>query len=285
MMCIYLTFYIIYTESEKNLRNIEAEKLCNELDKIIYIPIKRELSNKQNKVYNDIFLLKEEIIPCLIDKIIEIKIVNDPREEFNTEHYVRTGDIAFFILLDLIDVSIYEIFPEELIAYWQDSGMKGYFRYIENFENRKSLQYSIKDWYNNIYLKNKTEMKLDFNCGNYQKVVIPNFEKLKIFIMNNEKIDKLQNLNIFKFLKYVDLTYNKINYIDEMKNLNNLKGLYLSNNKIECIDNINNLINLKQLNLSNNNIKNIDSLEKLTNLELLLLNNNKIENAYSISKF
>lgn len=80
--------------------------------------------------------------------------------------------------------------------------------------------------------------------------------KNPIFLLNDLKISKIDNLNIYK---------------------DNMKELYLQRNGISTIENLDFLENLEVLSLGNNYITKIQNLTQLKKLEILDLSNNLID--------
>ena len=105
-----------------------------------------------------------------------------------------------------------------------------------------------------------------------------NINNICILELNLKNIPK--EFKNFKYLKYLDLSYNKIKIIPyNIKHLSNLEKLNLNYNNIKYISkNIKYLINLKFIFLNNNEIKIIPKeIKYLINLNILFLKNNFIE--------
>ena len=80
----------------------------------------------------------------------------------------------------------------------------------------------------------------------------------------------------------LNLSANSIHKIDGLDDFIKLKYLDLSHNIIKKIEGLENLVNLTYLNLSHNQITKIEGLEKLNNLKYLGLFSNKIEKIENI---
>jgi Leucine-rich repeat (LRR) protein len=103
---------------------------------------------------------------------------------------------------------------------------------------------------------------------------------IKIDLGNNQ-IKKIENLDNLINLQELNLLGNQIKKIENLNNLTNLRTLDLLCNQINLIENLNNLINLQELHLSKNQITKIENLNNLINLQILYLFDNqllKIEN-------
>lgn len=79
---------------------------------------------------------------------------------------------------------------------------------------------------------------------------IENFELLcrhiKILLLQNNQIDKMENLGKLKELEYLNLALNNINLIEGIQNCESLEKLDLTCNFIDLVDFLPSLFNLKK---------------------------------------
>ena len=101
--------------------------------------------------YNALISAGEEAIPCLIRKITDETRMKDPRQA-PTVRFVLVGDTAFFLLVRVANIDFVELMPPDVRkAYEGDQGIYGYFKYINENNNRKKLQDAAVKWYEKKY--------------------------------------------------------------------------------------------------------------------------------------
>ncbi|KAK5074217.1 protein phosphatase regulatory subunit Sds22 [Lithohypha guttulata] len=91
------------------------------------------------------------------------------------------------------------------------------------------------------------------------------------------------DLQAFKHLRTLDLSFNKLKHIKNFPTLSSLVELYFVQNRIAKIENLDNLTSLTTIELAANRIRDIENLDKLTNLRELWLGKNKITEIRNIS--
>ncbi|MFY7938628.1 MAG: leucine-rich repeat protein, partial [Flavobacterium sp.] len=124
-------------------------------------------------------------------------------------------------------------------------------------------------WLKTLYLNNNKIEKI----SNLEKLV--NLEELKI---NSNKISKIQGLEALSRLTFLDLYENQIEVIENLESLSELKFLGFPNNNISKIQGLSHLKKLSKLWLDSNQIQSIEGLDTLENLTVLGLRNNRIAN-------
>ena len=129
----------------------KADALCTRLSEIKDWPfdLKEGISDE---VLDGLFKQGELSIPCLIDKLTDTAKMKDPRSDPTNYSDFRVGDAAFFLLLEITDVSLEEMLPASLKKNVKDNGVYAYFEYVEKQQNRKLLQQKWQEW-----LKHKQE--------------------------------------------------------------------------------------------------------------------------------
>ncbi|HEX3187895.1 MAG TPA: hypothetical protein VHQ94_24060 [Pyrinomonadaceae bacterium] len=130
----------------------DVAKLCEDLKQIEVTPFKGE--PVADPAYNALLTAGEDAIPCLIRKITDETRMKDPRQVPNYGT-LAVGDTAFFVFTHIakIDQPTYvQLLPPEVRkAYEGGQGMDGYFRYIDENNNRKKLQDAAVKWYEKKY--------------------------------------------------------------------------------------------------------------------------------------
>ena len=81
-------------------------------------------------------------------------------------------------------------------------------------------------------------LKLNLTANNIESIpeIINTFIELKFLILNNNKIEKISNLDNLSKLEKLELRGNKISKVEGLNNLKNLKKLTLSCNLITNIE-------------------------------------------------
>lgn len=124
----------------------DAILLCNKLNAVKLIPYSpKEVAD--DPIYNGLYEKGVEAIPCLIDKITDTNLMEDPRTAPHINDF-RVGDAAVFILLMITEEKWQ---PETMLSpeyakLWKTEGVYAYFDYVENPANRKKLQLWWKNW-------------------------------------------------------------------------------------------------------------------------------------------
>ena len=130
-------------------RNVDL--LCESLKDIEMLPHKDE--PVADPAYNTLISAGEDALPCLIQKITDETMMKDPRSAPKVGN-VAVGDTAFFVLLDVgkIDqAGFLELLPPEVRKAYDEEGVNGYFRLIDEDNNRQKLQAAATRWYEKRY--------------------------------------------------------------------------------------------------------------------------------------
>jgi hypothetical protein len=148
----------------------------------------------------------------------------------------------------------------------------------------KKIDGKAREYYFQQILKTKNVplLRLCTEYGLYGRVNIEN----KLIISTLEETIELRHaylksipweVNLFPFLKRLDLSFNRIEGFANLDYCYQLKELNLSNNRIAKIENIPNILKLQILELANNYIERIEAIHEQNELKILTLNSNKIE--------
>lgn len=89
------------------------------------------------------------------------------------------------------------------------------------------------------------------------------------FDFYDNQIEKIENLNQFKTLTALDLSFNRFRKIENLNELVDLRKLYLVHNQFTKIENLENLTKLEILELGDNQFRIIENLHTLKNLTQL----------------
>ena len=131
-------------------RNVAV--LCESIKEIEILPMKGEAV--PDPAYNALVSSGDDAIPCLIRKITDETKMADPRQAPKVG-FVFVGDTAFFVLADIAKLdqtTFVELLPPDVRkAYEGGEGINGYFRYINEDDNRKQLQDAALKWYEKKY--------------------------------------------------------------------------------------------------------------------------------------
>ena len=123
--------------------------LCDSIKDIEMLPMKDEAV--PDPAYNALISAGEEAIPCLIRKITDETRMKDPRQA-PTVRFVLVGDTAFFLLVRVANIDFVELMPPDVRKVYEgDQGIYGYFKYINENNNRKKLQDAAAKWYEKKY--------------------------------------------------------------------------------------------------------------------------------------
>jgi hypothetical protein len=121
----------------------------------------------------------------------------------------------------------------------------------------------------NIVIKNKMQNWKE-NNKNYK------IEEDTSIELNKLNIVKINGLDKFINLEYLDLSGNKIFKIEKLNKLTKLKELYLEGNPIKKIEGLENCVNLEVLSFWGCPVKKIEGLTTLSCLKVLRLDKTKI---------
>ena len=128
----------------QNVALPNATALCNRVAEIKQLPFKNE--SGVDAAYDALIEAGEAIVPCLIDKVSDTKVMLDPRCPHVTDE-TRVGDVAYFVLVDIIKIGFVELFPADVHKNFKTDGVYAYHEYIDRKGKHKLLQSKLREWY------------------------------------------------------------------------------------------------------------------------------------------
>lgn len=127
---------------------VSNAELCERVRDIKLLPHKDE--PVADVAYNALQAERERVIPCLIRKITDETLMDDPRQAPKVGG-VSVGDVAFFLVVDFGNADFVGLLPAEVKKAYEREGVYGYFRLIDENGNRKQLQEAAIAWYEKKY--------------------------------------------------------------------------------------------------------------------------------------
>lgn len=118
--------------------------LCDRVSEIKSLPHYNEKG--VDEVYDALAEAGERVVPCLIDKISDTTktdFENCPATSGNT----RVGDVAFYVLVRMLEFKFDEFLPPDVQKTYKTEGIYAFYDYIDNEKNRAELQTKLREWY------------------------------------------------------------------------------------------------------------------------------------------
>jgi hypothetical protein len=131
-----------------SVRNALSEKeLCRRLGELKKIPYE-ENKAADDPIYDGLMIQGTNAVPCLIEKVTDAHVIEDPREGDPHIQGFTVGDAAVFMLMIITGVDEHPeaMLPPEFAKQWDDRGIYSYFAYVEKPQNRRSLQFWWRNW-------------------------------------------------------------------------------------------------------------------------------------------
>ncbi|KAJ3123148.1 Dynein regulatory complex subunit 3 [Nowakowskiella sp. JEL0407] len=114
-----------------------------------------------------------------------------------------------------------------------------------------------------------TSLRLDYKSSYSDPNNLWAFENLTKLQLDNNIIERIENIGFLKNLQWLDLSFNNITQIEGLDKLTNLTDLSLYNNRISKIENMEDLFNLQVFSIGNNNLTVLENLSYLSRFENL----------------
>jgi hypothetical protein len=136
------------------LLSATPEQLCSKLAEIKTIPTFNPTPT--DPIYEALMAKGKDAIPCLVEKISDVRRMLDPRYSVPTWRNFAVGDAAVFILVRILrrddderEKLLIEMLPPKSRNEWEDNGIYAYFNYVSEPKNRKQLQQWWSNWLKN----------------------------------------------------------------------------------------------------------------------------------------
>jgi len=141
ILLIALLLILLAAYSASNTDRKKDIDTCSEIAKIRIVPFKGE--HVDDEAYNKIITNKDSSIDCLLENILNVTPMSDPRQAPPYNGFV-VGDTAFFLLSNLTDLKYSEVLPVNVQNKFKKQGIYAYFEYVKSFNNRKQLYQNVK---------------------------------------------------------------------------------------------------------------------------------------------
>ena len=151
-MAKQITFLILFFglcvanafSQSQNVALRDAKALCNRIAEIKQLTDRVE--SGVDATYDALVKAGEAIVPCLIEKITDTKIMPDPRCP-TISGATKVGDVAYFVLVRITKIGFVEFLPADVQQKSKTEGVYAYHDYIERKGKRKQLQSKLREWY------------------------------------------------------------------------------------------------------------------------------------------
>jgi hypothetical protein len=132
------------TQNTNSFDSLEtAELLCSKLNELKRMPNKDKSAG--DIIYDGLIDRGKKTIPCLIERITDTTIMEDPREAPHIQDF-KVGDAAVFMLHRIAEKPLQDILPDDVKKHWETEGVYAYFNYVENPKNRKKIKVLWEIW-------------------------------------------------------------------------------------------------------------------------------------------
>jgi hypothetical protein len=119
-------------------------RLCNRVVEIKELPIKG--ASGIDAAYDAIVAAGETIVPCLIDKIADTRLMRDPRCPPLSDQ-TTVGDVAYFVLTRITKLNFVELLPGNIQTKYKNDGAYAYHDYMAQKGARRQLQSKVRHWW------------------------------------------------------------------------------------------------------------------------------------------
>ena len=252
---------------------------------------KKILIYKNDLKFNDNFTEESDF-----DSENTKEIYNNYKKKPKIELRIKDSELENYNYLDLSNLGLDDELLEKLLKLEKIIFILKKIVYLDISSNKITKNINLDNYKNIIYLNisrneiigsiednNIIELNCEYNnitsivsnsieklnaCVNHINFL--NVPKLKILLINNNKLDKLDNIEYIEYLECMD------NKIKKLGKFNKLKEIFIANNLVEDFDEMN---ELNILNCVNNPIKKIKYVGKLN---IILCSTPQISSKYNI---
>lgn len=130
----------------------EARRLCKKLVLIKKLPFRRDEAEIEafkllDPTYGEFRERGEAMVPCLIQRITDTVIMDDPSQ---APHYgqVVVGDVAFWVFLHITGMHLEDALPDMAKVEFKERGRYAYLDWVRKTPaNRSQLQRNVRSWF------------------------------------------------------------------------------------------------------------------------------------------
>lgn len=151
------------------------------------------------------------------------------------------------------------------------------FECLKNMKNLKSIEINKGLMYQEfIKIINLSKLEEVIIRNSYISSLPVNTNSLKKLTIKNSFLNDISNINTYKTLTYLDLSFNDISNINNISEVKKINYLNLAYNNIENISKLENLVSIQKLYLNNNLITILNPVTNLLFLEEIDISNNQV---------
>ncbi|HEY8563600.1 MAG TPA: hypothetical protein VIL74_24690 [Pyrinomonadaceae bacterium] len=131
-------------QSQKTVASKETN-LCDRVSQIKEIPFRYDEKGVDQN-FDALYEAGESALPCLIERIADATVMNDPRCPRISEE-TKVGDVAYFVLVGIAKIRFEEMLPASVQTKYKTEGVYAYHEYVEQKGKRRELQARLRQWY------------------------------------------------------------------------------------------------------------------------------------------
>ena len=136
-------------DNSKTKKSQNPQHLCERIRDIKIVPLKAERG--VDKVFDEFLDAGDEVVPCLVATVTDTREMRNPFQHPGFGFPTRIGDVAFFILLYIKDMTADRFLPPELQEEYKTWGIYTYYKYVQEPTNRNLVQNNLRKWYKATY--------------------------------------------------------------------------------------------------------------------------------------
>lgn len=125
--------------------NKKIASLCLSVKQIKELPHDRN-EKGVDKTYDKLREAGVSVAPCLIDNIMNTKIMPDPRCP-GISNATTIGDVSYFVLVDILNHLVEDFLPSYVQEAFKTNGVYAYHEYIDRPGARDELQRKLRNWF------------------------------------------------------------------------------------------------------------------------------------------
>jgi len=129
-----------------NVESEPPELLCSRLTEIKAVTFRGERG--VDKTFDAFLDAGDAVVPCLIERVMDSSKIKKP---IQTPGYAgiefRTGDLAFFVLLFMKQVTADQFLPDGPKRDYETEGSYTYYKFVQTRAGRKKVHDNLLSWY------------------------------------------------------------------------------------------------------------------------------------------